>query len=405
MSVQNEDCVLGTEASDTIFGNTKIKREIMKNSIFYIDPQSYKNLAIYDYNLLSGMDFKIRYYGCKYYDGPELPGNIIFTPVFRYNKMNSNIKKALSYMLSYIVIFVHILRFRPRIIHLQWLKLETVDYLFYSFLRLLGIKIVFTAHNVLPHNTGDRYAGIYKKIYNMANAVIVHASDTKSKIEKEFGIPRDKIHIINHGLLRLKIDTDKYNALKVKFDKKYNFDNKITFTSLGEQSTYKGIDTLIKIWTETPELYNNSNIQLVMAGKVKDLDMSQLRGRNNVVIKDMRISDEEFYYLLTHTDVYLLPYREISQSGAMFTALSYHVPILVTDKGGLTAPLSMAKVGWRIKECNYDLLKNMLISLSHNRHEIESVKHNMPAWKKIEEAYDWHTIAKQTIELYGRIGR
>lgn len=374
----------------------------MKNCIFYIDPQSYKNLAVYDYNLLSNMKCETRFYGSKYYDAPKLPKNIIFKPVFKYNKMSNSIAKALSYLLSYSVILIHILRYRPHTIHLQWFKIEKLDYLLYSLLHLVGIRIVFTAHNVLPHDTGDKYANIYKKIYHLVDDIIVHAANTKHEIANKFDIPQDKIHIVNHGLLQLDINTTEYETQRHNFEKKYQIDKKIIFTSLGEQSKYKGIDILIKIWSETPELYNNNDIQLILAGKIKNLDLSPLQDIKNVIIKDSRISNEEFYFVLTHTDVYLLPYRIISQSGALLTAMTYHVPSLVTNKGGLADPLSVAKVGWCIDDCDYKSLKDALLWLSRHHNEIKDIKNDKTAWMKIEEEYNWGVIAQKTSELYDR---
>jgi hypothetical protein len=50
-----------------------------KNLIFYIDPQSYKNLAVYDYELLHGIkDVNIVVFGSKEYDYKTFPQHIKF---------------------------------------------------------------------------------------------------------------------------------------------------------------------------------------------------------------------------------------------------------------------------------------------------------------------------------------
>lgn len=95
---------------------------IMKQDILYIDPQSYGNLAAYDYNLLTNTQKDILYIHSQKYDykAMNLPGK----PWFKYNKLHSSLAKVLSYALTYAKIFCLIMCWRPRIIHVQWFKCQ-----------------------------------------------------------------------------------------------------------------------------------------------------------------------------------------------------------------------------------------------------------------------------------------
>ncbi len=369
--------------------------------IAYIDPQSYRNLSIYDYNLLSNMEQDIHYFCSKYYDYLDLPQNIRKHNVFKYNKINNVVLKAISYMFSYIMLAFWIIRMKPDIVHVQWFRIERFDYIVLKIIKkITKTKIVFTAHNILPHNSADKYHGIYEKIYNFVDAIIVHTSDTKKKIVEKFNVSDSKIFVIQHGLLKINVDEKEYERLKPEFEQKYNLENKIVFTSLGEQSMYKGVDVIAEVWLTTPQLANNPKCSLLIVGKCKNIQLDNLNNIDNVVVDSRRISDEEFLFILRQTDVYLLTYRTISQSGAMLTALNEKVPILVTDVGGLTDPLKIAKVGWCVDKLTAEKLRQKMLEIIDNPENIEMIKNNQNEWNKIYQFYNWENISKQTIRLY-----
>ena len=177
---------------------------------------------------------------------------------------------------------------------------------------------------------------------------------------------------------------------------------KTVFSALGYQNFYKGTDLLARVWAETPELRNSQNAMLLIIGKVNEtrLDLSMLDGIDNVIVENRRIPDEEFVYLLRHTSVYLLPYKEISQSGAMLTVLTEHIPLLMTDVGSLAEPLSIAPIGWKIQPSDEQDLKKALLYLIDHDEEIEAIHNDQQAWEKVCAFYDWTIISRQTQELY-----
>lgn len=357
-----------------------------------------RNLSVYDYNLLSEVTDQVYYYCSKYHDYKKNP-NFIYKYVFSYNHLGSKPKKALSYIFSYIIILWDILIIKPDIIHIQWFKLPAFDILFYSLIKKISnAKFVFTAHNVIPHNTGNKYTEKFKQLYHLMDKISVHAERTKDEISAEFGVEKNKIVVVHHGLLAHKYDKKKYKEEYNKFEKKYQLKGKFVIISLGEQSKYKGIDQLIKVWVENPKFAKDKTCKLLIVGKKVGLDYTEISKIENVYLEDKKISNEEFFYLLKHADAYLFPYRKISISGALFTALNEKVPVLVTDVGGIADPLKIAKVGWSIPSLS-DLKEGLDYLLSH-KEESDQIKNDQEAWNKINVYYDWHTISKQNQKMY-----
>ena len=370
----------------------------------YIDPQSYKNLSIYDYSLLSNIGGTVHYLCSSNYDYLPLPPHVRQHKLFHYNSKKSNLAKAVSYLCSYARIFFLLLWWRPQAIHLQWLRIPSFDVPFFNVVRrLTGCRLVYTAHNVLPHRKGGHQAdqtAAYARMYQLVDAVIVHTHDTKRQLLQTFNIAAEKVAVIDHGLLKLSYDPTLLNRQKEQFDARYRLDGRIVFSALGFQYQYKGVDLLAKVWADTPELRNSSRCKLLLVGKNRGVDLSAAAGIDNVIIDDREVSDEEFYYLLTHTDIYLLPYREISQSGVLLTAISVGTPFLVTDVGGLAEPLQLAAVGWKMGQLSADELRRQLLWLLNHPDEVAAAKQNEEGWQLLRQHYDWSRIGRLTEQLY-----
>ena len=373
----------------------------MKKKIFYIDPQSMNNLSEYDYSVTKEIDCEIIYLCSKYYDYKINP-KLKYIYVFKYNYIKNVFQKSLSYVISLIYIAILIIKYKPVLVHIQWFKIPKLDYLFWKVVKkIFRIKIIHTAHNVLPHNTGNTYHDIYRKIYkNLSDKIIVHSTNTQEELCGLFHIEKEKVAIIRHGLLKMKYNEFEYKKQFRNSPLYEIIQDKIVFTSLGEQSYYKGSDLIIKTWLKTPQLNQSDKCVLVMAGKFDKIDYKKIENHKNVFIKNQRISNEEYMFWLKHTDAYLLPYRIISQSGALLTALSEHLPVITTNVGGISEPISIANIGWNIGDAKIENLQKTLLNILHSPEEILNIKKDDEGWKKIEKFYDWRKISKETELLY-----
>lgn len=379
-----------------------MKQKAKTKIVFYVDPQSMINLAKYDYYLLEKISMPIYYFCSIYYDFDTNPA-LTYRKVFSYNHKKHNWQKAVSYIRSYLTILHHVVRLRPAVIHIQWFRIPHFDYAMVRLFQQLGTKVVFTAHNILPHQGNEnKNVDVFQKAYHAFDRIIVHSQATKEELIQTFHVTPDKIAVINHGILPLEYDVQVYEDNYHLYDEKYALDGKIVFSALGYQNYYKGTDLLAKVWAETPELRENQHCVLIIKGKVNDssIDLSVINGIDNVIFEPQRISDEEFVYLLRHTDVYLLPYRDISQSGALMTVMTEHIPVLVTKVGGLAEPLTVAPIGWVISQLSPENLRQALLDLINHPAKIKAVKDDSNSWSTVCQHYDWGNICKQTQSLY-----
>lgn len=375
-------------------------------SIFFIDPMSYGTIAQYDKGLLDGIRAELRdgeniVYLCSKFLPYTYQYPIKTVKIFNYNKLSNSFLKGLSYVWSYICIISILLVKRPKVIHIQWIRSPKLDYYILGCIQKLGIKVVYTVHNVIPHNNNNiKIKRSYRKYYIRVNQIIVHSEATRKELILDFNIDPCKINVVRHGILHIDVDKEKVFKEEEEILKTIDLKDKIVFSCLGQQSTYKGSDIIIDAWRTNKNLNSNPNLVLILAGNFKNVNPDTLATYENVYIEKGYISDERYMAYLNLSSATLLPYRQISQSGALLTALSAEVPVVVSDIGGLGDPLRVASIGWNIGQPNANNFSSTLINIISKPDELAAKKSNKKEWEKFFKMFSWKEIGKITKNIY-----
>lgn len=92
---------------------------------------------------------------------------------------------------------------------------------------------------------------------------------------------------------------------------------------------YKGIDVLLDAWRAVDDA------ELWIVGR-PHVDLAPLRAAAGPSVRftPRFVSDGEAAAIFGRADVVVLPYREIDQSGVLFTALAFGKPLVLTKVGG-----------------------------------------------------------------------
>jgi glycosyltransferase involved in cell wall biosynthesis len=98
---------------------------------------------------------------------------------------------------------------------------------------------------------------------------------------------------------------------------------------LGLMRPYKGIDVLLEAWRGIEDA------ELWVVGLPK-MDIAPLRAAAPPGVRFVPrfVADGELPAFFRRADLVVLPYREIDQSGVLFTALAFGSPLLLTSVGG-----------------------------------------------------------------------
>ncbi|MEM8509764.1 MAG: glycosyltransferase family 4 protein [Bacteroidota bacterium] len=363
-------------------------------TIFFVNPMGYGTLGKYDYNIVSNFqNTTVLYLTNTKSQTHNLDQDSM--KIYDYSS-KKGIFKALSYIRSQYQLLQLAKSKNPRVVHFQWLKTPRVDLLLIKRLKR-NSKTILTVHNLLPHSSGNRFKAIYKKIYLTVDQLIVHTARTKEELVKDYHITAEKIQIIPHGTFPIEnLDRDKTANIKSAFVTNFKTADKVVFGVLGRINAYKGIPIIAEAWRKlTPE--KRGVMHLLIAGEGKSTALEYIEGLDNTTVVNEAISDEEFQSFLEVSDFLLLPYLQISQSGFLLTALSNRKRVIVSNRGGLTEPFSLGKVGYIIEEpLNAENVKSALLEALDNK----DIYPDETVWEKVLGYYDWKNIARSTEALY-----
>ena len=274
-----------------------------------------------------------------------------------------------------------------------------LDKLFLRLLRYRKIPIVYTAHNLLPHNdVQEKQLEIYKNYYRLINSFIVHTEVTKKELCSKFEVDSDSVFVNKHGILPSIFNESEVTKLQGDYTDNYSLKGKIVFSSIGFQSYYKGLDFIIDFWKK--EMQGNKSVHLFIAGCCRYDRVYELLEQENVTIIDRLLTKEELVVVSRLSSVILIPYRRISQSGILMTAMNDQIPVLISNVGGLPEPLQIADVGWNMGKPTLDNFEKTMNHILKHSEEIKMKKNDQEGWTKVKEAYDWKNIAKKTEEVY-----
>jgi glycosyltransferase involved in cell wall biosynthesis len=185
--------------------------------------------------------------------------------------------------------------------------------------RRRGIRIMWTVHNLQPHEGAyrwDRYG--YRLVARACDLVICH-SESAARATERFYRPRGRMIV-----MRIGDPAPAYPAPRPRADvlAELGLDPQRPVVScLGRLREYKGLDVACAAVERL-----NGGVQLAIGGPINaGFDVMRLRnmiGRmpGGVVIA-RPLSDQEFADLTAASDAVLLPYRAITGSSALLAAI------------------------------------------------------------------------------------
>jgi glycosyltransferase involved in cell wall biosynthesis len=304
------------------------------------------------------------------------------------------------YYINLLIIVNYVIKNNYSVIHFQWfpsLMENLFEKYFLKKLKKKGLSIIYTKHNLYPHDISVQDRIKYKKrvdiISPYIDLFIVHTNSVKEKIIKEYTVPSSKIHIIPHGVIHYTSTNNNYY-----FPGNYNSQD-IVFMHFGVLSNYKGSDIVIKAFNQLCIIYPNIKLNLIgrISENYKNTLYDLIRGNNNINFIPDYVSNQLLSYYLDQSNIFLFPYREISQSGALLHALSYDKCIIASDLPSFTETLHSFKKEWFVTANNVDSLLQVTEYIMTNKQEQEQMINKVA---ELRNEYSWNKIALKTYQLY-----
>ncbi len=286
------------------------------------------------------------------------------------------------------------------VVHFQWLAVQQLDG------RLLpsGRPLVLTAHDVLPREGGARRRAAQRRLYDRFDALVVHSQHGRARLTNELGVDPARVHVIPHGAFTHLAERSGSALPPAPPPEPPPFQtDRPVVLFFGLLRPYKGIDVLLEAWRgiEDAELWIVGMPRMDISALLADLDRvvadRSAAAPANVRFVPRFVSDAELPAFFRRADLVVLPYREIEQSGVLFTALAFGRPLLVSDVGGF-AELVAAGVARGVPAGDADALHGALAELLGDPAARASLAER--ARSALAGEYGWESIARRTLALY-----
>lgn len=315
---------------------------------------------------LAAQGVHVEVIGSDEIEGPEWHGSSNISFVNLWRESQSAGRSAAAKLKRVVLYYGRLLRYtaasRPAIFHILWNnKFQTFDRtLLMLYYRLCGKKICITAHNVNQAKRDGRDSLVNRLTlrvqYRLANHIFVHTQKMKDELSSDFGVRHDAITVIRHPINDVFPDTDltpSQARCRLAID-----DQEKVILFLGRITTYKGLEYLLEAFKLLAS--RDGRYRLVIAGEIKkgsgEAYLQKLRaiierdGTGARILQRIEhIPDEDMELYLKAADVLVLPYKDIFQSGVLFLAYTFGLPVIATDIGSFREEIVEGKTGFICK--------------------------------------------------------
>jgi glycosyltransferase involved in cell wall biosynthesis len=315
--------------------------------------------------------------------------------------------KFVEYLFNLGALALQFLFSRPDIMHVQFTPLVShglpFEVWFLRWVQALGCKVVYTIHNVLPHDTGQQCRGIYGKIYGLADHLICHDRHTKTAVTTEFQVPAEKVTVIPHGpLLAPSARTTQLQARERLGLPKEG----CVVLWQGILRPYKGVPFLLKAWKQACQQGLNATLIIAGTGEKGILDAVtkevQELGIASSVRLDLRfISVEILENYLSAADILVYPYASVTTSGALMTGIKYGKAVIASSLPAFQELLQHAENGLLVA---YDNLQGWAAALQRlvSDADLRSRLGDMLR-RSSASRLSWVEIGSETLRVYEQV--
>jgi glycosyltransferase involved in cell wall biosynthesis len=275
------------------------------------------------------------------------------------------------------------------VVHYQWLTVPAIDRLMLPVAR----PRVFTVHYPLP--TSRTGLASQRALLRSMDAVVAHSEHGAGRLRSEVGLDPGRVHVIAHGafdyLTRLADERPLPPDLAAVEGPVILF--------FGLLRPYKGIDVLLEAFRSV------RGAELWIAGMprmpLESLLELASQASGTVRFVPRFIPDPEIPAFFRRADLVVLPYREVEQSGVLYTGLAFAKPMVISAVGGFPEVVERHGAGRLVPPGDAAALADALDELVSDAAARERLA--AAARAAADGAYSWDAIGARTMALYSEL--
>ena len=343
------------------------------------------------------------------------PNLTLFSLYATPQNYRGRLRKLMAILVAYVRMLLYAATSPAPIFHILWnYKFRMFDRtLFLMFCKLLGKRLVFTAHNVNKGERDGTDSFLNQKSlriqYRLVDHILVHTAKMKEQLVQMFGVQDEKITVVPFGTYDM-VPQSALTAAEARQRLGLCSENQ-TILFFGHIAPYKGIDLLVNAFARIAA--QNKDSRLVIAGgpmKESEEQWEQVQQvieksamREQVLQHDRFIADHDIEMYFKAADVLVLPYTHIFQSGVLFMSYTFGLPVIATDIGSFSRDILEGFTGYLCRPNDPNDLaeviekyfsSEMFRNLDEQRSKIK---------RFIHASHSWEVAAARTAEMYGQL--
>jgi len=295
-------------------------------------------------------------------------------------------------------------RKRVDIVHFQTVNLT--ELLMIIAFKCISKKVVFTIHNVMPRHQRLQFHHrmLYRLLYSLCDHIVIHSESGRDEVINLFRITPQKISVIPHGDYKFFVPEETMTKTQAKEALGIPMNYK-TVLFFGAIRPNKGLDNLLLALPRVKRCIPNVKLLIVGEPCENYKKYAEIIERENVKENVF----EQLDYIPNHavsqyffaSDLVVLPYNEITQSGVLQIAYAFGKPVVATAIGGFNEAIEEGKSGFLVPPHDIEALADRIVEVLQSEEKME--KMGQYSRYLADTKYSWDSIASRTINIYSQL--
>ena len=292
---------------------------------------------------------------------------------------------------------------RADIVHIQWwsIPIAPIYLALLVVLKMRGKKIIFTVHNVVPHESNPLDKILTKAVLSFGDRYIVHSNINRDNLIQNFGLSEYAVHQVHMPIHDMYVNEvrDRKNLrelIGIPVDAK-------VILSFGNLREYKGIDQLLSAFSQIIRTIPMVHLLVVGQPWVNWENYAQIITDLNIeknvtaVLEYVPMSEVQKYFIAS--DLLALPYKKFdAQSGVGNIGLAFGLPLVVSRVGGLPDLVKDERA--IVEPNNAKSLAEAITTIFLDEILYEKLREDTSVLKR---QYSWRGAIESTFSIYEQI--
>lgn len=187
--------------------------------------------------------------------------------------------------------------------------------------------------------------------------------------------------------------------------KVYFQNNKIEILSIGKFEPRKHHIMLMTVISNLREQYPDIHLTIIgeATGRLQKehlqevLDYRKIHGLEELVEVKTNVPRKETDAFYTRTDVFVIPSTRENASISQLEAMSFAIPVIISDKNGAACYVEEGKNGYHFTDCNQEDLQKKIAAMLENKERI--VQMGKESYRMVCEKYSFDNYYQAIMEM------